>query len=306
MSQLASVSSTGDSTKIAFHPDQLISRITKCVKAIFDVIKTYPDVLCGAMAIVGIGCSIGYAIWINTPHQKFKAELAEASRDFREIRLSKLLDDWVDKQILYFIKHRESQYKPEDYGNNSWASVVCGLYCQLKEKKENSAMSFVRDPTRLRLDLVCSLPDCLSEFSNITRLELDSERFCLFKISENIGGLKQLEKLKIRNGGMEDLPQSIGNLDNLKKLVFIRCYKLTELPESIGNLSNLKELDLRGCEKLIKLPDSLFQLSSHLSVLYDTSNQELHEQIQGVINQPGYNGPSFNTYLNYEPIRINN
>ena len=318
MSQLASVLSTGDSIKIAFHPDQLISRITKCVKAIFDVIKAYPDVLSGVLALGVTAGAIGYVIWKNTSHQKFKVELAEARQKFPGLKLSELLREWADEQVLAYIKLRESSFGAEQ-AECSWEQSVNYIRGYVNEQINEAIYGFSRDPTRLILHPVDSLPTFSPVFSSIKDLCLGEERVPFYAISENIGDFTQLERLEISFGRMEALPKSIGNLKRLEKLCFLACYKLTglpksignldnletldlrncyelaELPESIGNLSNLKELNLRGCKKLIKLPDSLFQLSSDLSVLYDTSNQDLHEQIQEVINQPEYNGPSFNT-----------
>lgn len=37
---------------------------------------------------------------------------------------------------------------------------------------------------------------------------------------------------------------------------------LTQLPKTIGNLGNLKKLHLYGCERLIGLPDSLSLLTN--------------------------------------------
>ncbi len=73
------------------------------------------------------------------------------------------------------------------------------------------------------------------------------------KIQEAIE--KQLPTLDLSNSQISKIPESIGNLSNLTRLILSNNL-LTKLPESIGNLSNLTELYLDN-NQLTKLPESI-------------------------------------------------
>lgn len=60
-------------------------------------------------------------------------------------------------------------------------------------------------------------------------------------VSESIGNLKNLKIFELENCG-EGLPENIGDLSNLTKLMIHNNYNLESLPESIGQLSNLETL----------------------------------------------------------------
>lgn len=75
-----------------------------------------------------------------------------------------------------------------------------------------------------------------------------------------------LEELYLNNNPIKSLPNTIGNLRNLKKLYLeapVLFYKgtLKELPNDFGNLIFLQELDLSSCE-LKNLPNSFGNLKS--------------------------------------------
>jgi Leucine-rich repeat (LRR) protein len=65
-------------------------------------------------------------------------------------------------------------------------------------------------------------------------------------------------EIDLRDKGISELPDEIGQLTNLQKLVFTRD-RLTTLTESIGQLTNLQSLNLSSnCLK--SLPTSLARL----------------------------------------------
>lgn len=72
------------------------------------------------------------------------------------------------------------------------------------------------------------------------------------ELPESIGELDNLEILLFRSNEIKRVPWSIGNLFNLKKLD-LSSNRIRKLPKSIGNLVNLEEL-LLNCNKLEKLP----------------------------------------------------
>ena len=119
------------------------------------------------------------------------------------------------------------------------------------------------------------LPSHLGTLINLVELDIS----CLENLEDlpsEIGNLKKLEKLIIDNGngcGMNiSLPESIGNLSNLKVL---RLYgaldptdlsdtnkptsKVKSLPGTIGKLQNLEELDL-GRNRIKSIPSQIASL----------------------------------------------
>lgn len=69
---------------------------------------------------------------------------------------------------------------------------------------------------------------------------------------------------KIINGGMESVPESIGNLDHLVALT-LEGNTFTTLPESIGQLTNLSYLWLSD-NSIETLPSSFTNLKSLTSL----------------------------------------
>ena len=59
---------------------------------------------------------------------------------------------------------------------------------------------------------------------------------------------------------LEELPESIGNLSQLSKLI-INCPALVKLPESIGNLSQLEFLDI-WATPVATFPDVLLTMKN--------------------------------------------
>jgi Leucine-rich repeat (LRR) protein len=123
------------------------------------------------------------------------------------------------------------------------------------------------------------LPSQLGTLINLVELDIS----CLENLEDlpsEIGNLKKLEKLIIDNGngcGMNiSLPESIGNLSNLKVL---RLYgaldptdlsdtnkpippsKVKSLPGTIGKLQNLEELDL-GRNRIKSIPSQIGSLQN--------------------------------------------
>ena len=89
-------------------------------------------------------------------------------------------------------------------------------------------------------------------------------------ISPIIGSFKNLEYLRVRSGGLTEIPNSIGNLKKLKVLV-LQINRLTKLPESIGDLESLEILNMHG-NTLNELPESIGKLKK-LRELDLTENQ---------------------------------
>src|SRR5438874_11436368 len=136
------------------------------------------------------------------------------------------------------------------------------------------------------------LPSQLGTLINLVELDIS----CLENLEDlpsEIGNLKKLEKLIIDNGngcGMNiSLPESIGNLSNLKVL---RLYgaldptdlsdtnepiprsKVKSLPGTIGKLQNLEELDL-GRNRITSIPSQIASLQKLKRLALDYN--DIHE-----------------------------
>jgi Leucine-rich repeat (LRR) protein len=92
----------------------------------------------------------------------------------------------------------------------------------------------------------------------------------LENLPDSIGNLINLKQLYLSNNKLESLPDSIGNLINLKQL-YLSNNKLESLSDSIGNLINLKELSLSN-NKISTLPTSILKIKQALKI-DDTSYQ---------------------------------
>ena len=87
-------------------------------------------------------------------------------------------------------------------------------------------------------------------------------------IPESIGNLENLERFILVGTNVKNLPNSIGHLLNLKFLYISYVEKLNEFPESMGNLKNLEHLSLDG-SNFKKLPDCIGLLSNLKKLILD-------------------------------------
>ncbi|MQM04326.1 hypothetical protein Taro_037130 [Colocasia esculenta] len=104
--------------------------------------------------------------------------------------------------------------------------------------------------------------------SDLDQLFLKFERLRVLQLSYyqirelpgSIGHLKHLRYIDLGgNGGLENLPEWLGNLHNLQVLKLNSC-KIRELPGSIGDLKHLRHIDLGWNRHLTRLPESLGNL----------------------------------------------
>ena len=103
----------------------------------------------------------------------------------------------------------------------------------------------------------------IGKLTNLKELNLGGNM--IKTIPQSIGNLKKLEVLclgrkaysyTVPNNRFTELPSSITDLTQLKKLVLNDC-EISTLPESFGMLVNLEHLDLGGCRDFSKLPEDL-------------------------------------------------
>ncbi|KAF8407999.1 hypothetical protein HHK36_007139 [Tetracentron sinense] len=134
--------------------------------------------------------------------------------------------------------------------------------------KDLEILSFMRCGS---LDVI---PDSIGELESLLELLLDgcpikelasyhwyiipSEE--LIKLPDQIGTLKMLEKLEMRNCEMlRFLPDSIGNMLSLTTFILENAI-IEELPESIGLLGKLEIFSVNDCKQLSRLPASFGKL----------------------------------------------
>ncbi|MHA1311697.1 MAG: leucine-rich repeat domain-containing protein [Candidatus Helarchaeota archaeon] len=82
----------------------------------------------------------------------------------------------------------------------------------------------------------------------------------LTTLPESFGNLINLKELSLKVNQLTTLPKSFGNLINLKEL-YLYKNQLTTLPESFGSIKSLQTLDLNG-NQLMTLPESFGNLKS--------------------------------------------
>lgn len=113
-----------------------------------------------------------------------------------------------------------------------------------------------------RLRLKCD--EFLPSICKLHQLEdlylYDSEN--LRSLPDEIGNLKNLKFLNLRQSGIEMLPQSVGKLQNLETLNLDCTHNLQSLPEEIGMLRGLQNLFLNtpAAHGADKIPSTIFSL----------------------------------------------
>jgi len=106
-------------------------------------------------------------------------------------------------------------------------------------------------------------------------------------LPESIGNLKNLRELFISYCySLTSLPDSIGDLFSLESLTIVYCNSIASLPETIGNLKNLKKLKIQRSGGLTNLPENLGDLEKleEISLNNCRSIMELPESIGNLKN----------------------
>lgn len=96
------------------------------------------------------------------------------------------------------------------------------------------------------------LPDIIFSFISLQELYLTVNGS--YSIPDTIGNLKNLRTLCLDSVQMEELPISLGDLSCLNALQLVSCNSITALPKSCGNLIALEELSVKSCFSLQTLP----------------------------------------------------
>ena len=96
---------------------------------------------------------------------------------------------------------------------------------------------------------------------------LDLHNFGIQVLPSSIGDMNNLRYLNLSSNSIKKLPRSITKLINLQTLKLSQCYYLEELPNTIYELINLKHLEIDSCSALICMPRKLHKLENSLQTL---------------------------------------
>jgi len=118
---------------------------------------------------------------------------------------------------------------------------------------------------RLELGETTVLPNEITQLSKLEFLELEDMPL-IESIPEQIGELKNLDYLILKQTKLRTLPESIGNLSRLKALV-VFAESFEKLPASIGHLNNLRQINITN-EQItpFELPPALANLEKLIEI----------------------------------------
>ncbi|XP_031475730.1 disease resistance protein RPV1-like isoform X1 [Nymphaea colorata] len=127
------------------------------------------------------------------------------------------------------------------------------------------------------------LPDSICWLSSLKVLSLDLGG--LGSLPERLGDMGSLSEFDLCGTHIDKIPDSIGELKNLRKLLLSRCARLSRLPDSICLLSSLEILDLEDCLSLASLPERLGDMGALRKLkLSSTSIDKIPDSISHLTN----------------------
>lgn len=147
---------------------------------------------------------------------------------------------------------------------------LLNAYPKNKELEREILHKLVKNPQDIRLDgmeFLKEFPTLLLEHAD-TAKHLRIEKLQAKQLPENLGDFQQLETLIIREMEcLKELPTSICTLAQLQELALIDL-QIDRLPAYIGQLQGLEKLLLNECYHLKHLPDSFYRLANlqHLAL----------------------------------------
>lgn len=165
----------------------------------------------------------------------------------------------------------------------------------------------------MKLETLCAsgcrqlvqLPEFTGSLISLQCLSL-SECLLLRDIPHSIGQLTSLTELDLKGTAIEELPKSIGYLEELETLDASYCASLATIPSSIGSLKSLQCLLLRECQSLREIPNSIGRLTSLTKLdLNKTTIEELPDSI-GSLKKLKILDASYCASLVHIPISIGN
>ncbi|KAK4758388.1 hypothetical protein SAY87_019689 [Trapa incisa] len=148
-----------------------------------------------------------------------------------------------------------------------------------------SSISHLESLSDLALDnaKITHLPDSIRMLVRLQRLSLRGCR-SISKLPDSIGDLESLLELDLSNTGITELPETIKNLKNLIVLKVEGSY-IEQIPGSIGMLENLEEIHAKGCSLEGEIPSDIGRLK-YLRIL-SLSDNRIHS-LPGTISGLSY------------------
>ncbi|WVZ91070.1 hypothetical protein U9M48_037290 [Paspalum notatum var. saurae] len=104
------------------------------------------------------------------------------------------------------------------------------------------------------------LPESIGRLRKLRTLELSNSPK-IKNLPVSIGDCDNIRSLCIEGCGIEDIPNCIGKMVNLRVLSIMWCLHFLQLPESFGKLCNLHTVSLKHCRSLQNLPQCITSLS---------------------------------------------
>ena len=154
--------------------------------------------------------------------------------------------------------------------------LLTACFCMLaacnSPRKLERALVYPEHITKLNLTRagIKELPPKVGGLTNLEVLKMYKNR--LTDLPVEIGEMESLRRLVLSGNNLESIPAEIGQLQNLEYLS-LRYNELTKIPSEIGNLSALKVLDLRN-NKIEELPASIGNLKNLQSLYLDYNELE--------------------------------
>ncbi|PWA40565.1 toll/interleukin-1 receptor (TIR) domain-containing protein [Artemisia annua] len=111
----------------------------------------------------------------------------------------------------------------------------------------------------IKLTLEGSIPEVPKDLDRLVFLEelIFSSTKIKF-LPDSICKLKHLKSFKIKSCWLlEKLPEDIGRLESLEKLILTDCELLQDIPNSICKMKCINSFDLRGCIRVVELPEDI-------------------------------------------------
>jgi hypothetical protein len=171
--------------------------------------------------------------------------------------------DKLEKEIERFNIERASILPPKPYEN--YTDLLINKYQTVL--LANHFRQFINLETLIINDDCDELPIQLGELKLLKSLSIGYGQSYFTKIPNSICLLDSLEVLYLPHGKLKVLPKELGKLKALKTLD-VRENELTELPESICDLINLEDLYIQNNE-ITKLPKNIGNLKKLKRLMVD-------------------------------------
>jgi Leucine-rich repeat (LRR) protein len=132
---------------------------------------------------------------------------------------------------------------------------------------QDEILAFAKNPQFTSITLDPAKPDDLREFPSVY---FTDEAF-----------MRQVRYITIKHGHIQELPDNIGQFENLMELN-IFDNKLTTLPSTIGSLKNLKRLTVSG-NILAQLPKDIGNMQSLETLIVNNNDLDTLPETMGTL-----------------------